>query len=152
MYDGIDNKVFNPSPENIDDGFLFVQRFYREMNKIANEVMFMPLMSLTFSFYPMRALEKTILSGGNVSSIGESRQKMESLMPNLRHHLEIIECERCIKINWLELWCKNDLCRAVDDNGIVLFLDIHHVSFYGSQFVGDYLRKLYDDYVKIKHG
>lgn len=70
-------------------------------------------------------------------------------MPNTRHHLELIKCERCIKVNWADLWCEkreDGLCRIVDKNGLLFFVDNHHCSLYGSFFIGEYLRKLYDDY------
>jgi hypothetical protein len=131
-----------------------MQNFYAQINGLANEVMFFPSMNLFFSFHTERTLQTRLMSGQNVHSIGDSRHKIKTFMPNVRHHLEIIKCERCIKMNWEELWCDpdvNGLCRAVDDNGLILFLDEHHVSYYGSLIVGDYLRKLYDNFTEINN-
>lgn len=72
-------------------------------------------------------------------------------MPNARRHLNMIKCEKCIKVDWAKLWCESDLnglCRVADKNGLLLFVDDHHCSLYGSLFVGEYLRNLYFEYLK----
>jgi hypothetical protein len=66
--------------------------------------------------------------------------------------MQHLKCEKCIKIDFLRLWCPDgEFCESVDPkNHIAYFVDYHHVSAYGSMFLGKHMRELYDDYNKLK--
>jgi hypothetical protein len=135
--------------KNPDESFFFMQNFYAKMNGLAKQIMFIPMINILFSFSRVRTVQMTILNGENVDFIGDSIEKLDNFMPNTRRRLEKIKCERCIKVNWANLWCGDGFCRVADENGLLLFVDEHHCSLYGSLFVGKYLHKLYLDYTEI---
>jgi hypothetical protein len=148
MY-GMGDKIENMHLESPNKSLLFMRHFYNEINGIAKEITFMPLMHIDFSFLPVRAIQTRLLNGESIDHIADTVEKVESYMPITRRYLELIECNNCIKVNWSNLWCGDGVCRVVDENQILLFVDDNHVSLYGSMYLGEYLYKLYIDYVGI---
>lgn len=57
----MDDPAMNPNLSAPDEGFLFMQRFYSQMNGIAKEVMFVPMMNIFFSFLPVRTIQTKLV-------------------------------------------------------------------------------------------
>jgi hypothetical protein len=66
--------VMNPGLTSKDEGFMWMQHFYTQMNGIAKEVMFLPMLNLFFSFLPIRTVQTRLLNGESVDFIGDSRR------------------------------------------------------------------------------
>lgn len=50
-------------------------------------------------------------------------------------------------MKWQDVFC-NDTCSLLDKHNITYFGDFLHTNYYGTLFFGDYVRKLYDNWVK----
>ncbi|KAI6190372.1 Acyl-transf-3 domain-containing protein [Aphelenchoides bicaudatus] len=123
-YNGMDDFAINTDVEARDQGFLYMQRFYSQINEVAREVLFLPLLNMYFSFLPARLVQTHLLENKSIAHIGDSRSKVEAYMPTSRKHLDMLRCERCIRVDWSNLWCEPEthgLCRAVDKNGLLIF-------------------------------
>jgi hypothetical protein len=76
-------------------------------------------------------------------------------MPSIRNQLERIQCDRCVKINWLDLWCDhsdNGFCYGVDPRRHLSYVyDEHHCTTYGAMFIADYLLAAYKNYTNTLH-
>jgi hypothetical protein len=59
----------------------------------------------------------------------------------------MIECEKCVKVEWSNAWCSSDVCRALDYKNLTYFRDSKHVSAYGSLVYGKLLLDLYDQHL-----
>ncbi|KAI6198918.1 hypothetical protein M3Y96_00571500 [Aphelenchoides besseyi] len=123
-YNGMDDPLINKNLEAKDEGFLWMQRFYGELHSMVREVMILPQLNPFFSFLPVRLVQTKLSQNESTESVGDSRSKMKRFMPNARRHLQMICCDRCLRVEFLNLWCtKNeDLCRVVDEDGLLYFL------------------------------
>ncbi|KAI6237902.1 hypothetical protein M3Y95_00313500 [Aphelenchoides besseyi] len=151
-YNGMDDPLINKNLEAKDEGFLWMQRFYGELHSMVREVMILPQLNPFFSFLPVRLVQTKLSQNESTESVGDPRSKMKRVMPNARRHLQMIRCDRCLRVDFLTLWCTkiDDLCRVVDENGLLYFVDDHHQSLYGSLRAANYLRSLYENYTSNK--
>ncbi|KAI6186311.1 O-acetyltransferase OatA [Aphelenchoides besseyi] len=131
--------------------FQHLQSFYANLSSIAREVVFVPMMNLRFQQNQLKIIQTLLFSNQSFEKVGEPLRNQLQYMSKMRVRLEFVKCSRCIKSTWTDLWCSaNDrFCRTADPRGIAFFVDEHHVSVYGSLFIGEYLRKLYDQTTEI---
>jgi hypothetical protein len=69
----MDDPSMNPHLEANDEGFLWMQRFYAQMDEVAREVMFLPMLNMCFSFLPVRHVQTKLLHNESVEFIGDTR-------------------------------------------------------------------------------
>lgn len=52
----------------------------------------------------------------------------------------MIECPKCVRINWTEAWClPGDKCKMLDKKNLSYFRDTDHVNMHGSMVYGQML-------------
>ncbi|KAI6185799.1 Acyl-transf-3 domain-containing protein [Aphelenchoides besseyi] len=70
--------------------------------------------------------------------------------PRSREHLSKVNCSKCAKMNWEDLWCNRTtgMCNSIDPvSHLNYFYDQHHPTYFGSMFVGQFFRKRYDQWL-----
>ncbi|KAI6171266.1 hypothetical protein M3Y97_01051800 [Aphelenchoides bicaudatus] len=129
-----------------------VQQFYNTLSNLTREVVFAPKMNLVFSKHPLRELQNKLIKNKTIGNIGDTKNKILTIEPVIRRVMDTIECPKCLRIDWFDLWCNNDgYCSAIDNREIGLFMDEHHPTTYGSLYIGEFLLNKYNDYMKRKH-
>ncbi|KAI6237463.1 O-acetyltransferase OatA [Aphelenchoides besseyi] len=132
--------------------FQHLQSFYANLSSIAREVVFVPMMNLRFQQNQLKVIQTLLFSNQSLEKVGEPLARQLSYMSKMRVRLQFVKCSRCIKSKWTDLWCTaNDrFCQTADPiRGLAYFVDEHHTSVYGSLFIGEYLRKLYDQTTEL---
>lgn len=85
------------------------------------------------------------------SIIFPSFQKQFTYMPNVRSRIRSINCSKCVRLDWTDIWCKNGTCETADfDRKIGYFIDPSHINVYGSLKLGKYVREKYDKFMNEK--
>ncbi|KAI6172686.1 hypothetical protein M3Y98_01000900 [Aphelenchoides besseyi] len=142
-----------PLNTNTEDEILHtMQEFYSGINSIPKEALFISLPNIIFPVNPLRKLLKQLTANKKVKPIQTTRKRQLKYLPHIRERLKIINCDRCVHVDWLDLWCnKKGRCPAFDSRQITMFMDQHHVSNYGAMYVGDYLLRLYNKFMKTRH-
>jgi hypothetical protein len=71
-----------------------------------------------------------------------------STMNEIDRQIQRVECEKCLKINWLNLWCEagaDGFCDAVDPRRhLSYFYDTNHCTTYGIFYMADYMLSIYN--------
>ncbi|KAI6177821.1 O-acetyltransferase OatA [Aphelenchoides bicaudatus] len=128
-----------------------VNDFYAKINDVVREAVFVPGFNVLFTRDPLRQILYKLKANQTVGQIGNTRTTFTSRLPQIQQLYENVNCSKCIKTNWFNLWCKDDFCSAVDKRNILYFGDDHHVTSYGAMFVGEYLLNTYKNYMNKKH-
>ncbi|KAI6198801.1 Acyltransferase [Aphelenchoides besseyi] len=130
-----------------DEMFQKFQSFYTNVSEVVREKVLIGDVNLRFHEDPLRTVQQKLLAKKEVGKIGETRKVLTAKFSNIRKRMKMVECKRCIKVNWLNLWCGprvEDFCYAVQPTrNLALFMDTHHTTSYGAMFVGDYLMQIY---------
>lgn len=67
---------------------------------------------------------------------------------DISDQIKKVECAKCLKVNWLDLWCvnKDGFCDAVDTRRhLSFFYDDNHCTTYGAMYVADYMLRIYNE-------
>ena len=125
--------------------------------EIGRKMTILPSLNARFSNAPVRLVQSRLKRGEDANAIGESRAQLVAFLPQLRAQLAryASECERCVRVEWLELWCNttDEFCRAVDTrNQMLLFVDCHHVSLLGALHAADFLYRAYEARIAASGG
>ncbi|KAI6171263.1 hypothetical protein M3Y97_01051500 [Aphelenchoides bicaudatus] len=143
------------SPEESAKLQAIIQNFYNVLNNAANEVVFAPRLNLAFSKPMLTELEKRLILNQRIDDLGETKQvvvmtkkKMLATEAGMRRILETVKCPKCVKIDWIKLFCDDEYCPAIDRRNILYFLDEHHPTIYGSFVMGQYLFNAYENYME----
>ncbi|KAI6192599.1 Acyl-transf-3 domain-containing protein [Aphelenchoides besseyi] len=128
-----------------DKMFQYMSNFYGNLSTMVKEVMLLPSMHPGFKEHVREKLQSQLAENITNKAISETRSEQLQYLPGIRNRLEQIECDRCVKINWLDLWCaKQNICYGVEPKrNVAYFLDRDHLSVYGSMFAGHFLFDVY---------
>ncbi|KAI6190434.1 Acyl-transf-3 domain-containing protein [Aphelenchoides bicaudatus] len=138
------NPPFDEKERMKDDYFKQMQHFYRELNSIAREVVFVPNIHVDWSVEPyIQLLQNRLYFGRDLKLFGSTLQEQRTRLENVRQRVNFIECTKCIKIDWLDAWCLDNECNALSAQNISFFADSVHVNSLGARFYGDLLLDLY---------
>lgn len=88
-----------------------IQAFFGNLSAISKEATFVPLMNIIFQKNPLRIIQEQLKSG-TPGKVGEPREKVSSYQPTIRHILDKIECQHCIKMNWVSECCSSRIVRS----------------------------------------
>ncbi|KAI6174828.1 O-acetyltransferase OatA [Aphelenchoides bicaudatus] len=126
--------------------------FFGNLHKIAREVLIIPTVHFDSGFYTyLSVFRRKITFGEDLKVFRVPIKYAVTLHPHTRHRISAVECNRCLKVDFSKVWCREteELCETVDqDRQIPFFYDRHHVNTYGSLFVGRYLRDQYDEWLR----
>ncbi|KAI6217017.1 hypothetical protein M3Y95_01245900 [Aphelenchoides besseyi] len=142
-------KEDQPVSSNLQEDEMFqkFQSFYTNVSDVVREKVLIGDVNLRFDDDPLRTVQQKLLAKKEVGKIGETRENLTAKLPNIRKRMKMVECKRCIKANWMDLWCGSraeDFCYAVQPTrNLALFMDTHHSTSFGAMFVGDYLMRIY---------
>lgn len=163
--------VYNQHGFSINDHQRLLQRFYSQLNNLTREVLFIQERTPVFGLTPVRAVLSRLQNGQSINYIGDWRdvslfiinyfisyssnksnkiKRMTYRVPLLDKQMVSINCSKCIKLDWVKMWCGLDnFCRSADyRSGLVYFSDGHHVSPLGSLYQGSEMRRAYDSFMK----
>lgn len=71
-------------------------------------------------------------------------------MSDISRQIQRIECEKCLKVDWFNLWCKDGFCDAVDPRRhLSYFYDTNHCTTYGAMYIADYMFNIYKNASQI---
>ncbi|CAD5233691.1 unnamed protein product [Bursaphelenchus xylophilus] len=133
---------------NSDEYLQAMEEFYRKMSSIAKEIVFIPMVHFNWELEPfMQILQQKLYFGKSLERFHKHFEIEDSYLRNVQRRLDRMKCKKCVKVNYREAWCHNNLCSALDSKNISYFRDTTHVTPYGSLVYGGLLRKLYDQYV-----
>ncbi|KAI6212925.1 hypothetical protein M3Y94_00087300 [Aphelenchoides besseyi] len=139
------------SQEEAAEHFRQLQFFYSQLDSIPTEVMFVQERTPSFSLNPIHAILSRLQNGQRTHDIGDYRYRMILRVPNLDYQMASLSCSKCIKLNFIDSWCYNEIngfCHSVDpQSGLVFFSDGHHISPLGSLYNGQQMRQLYDSHM-----
>ncbi|KAI6170640.1 Acyl-transf-3 domain-containing protein [Aphelenchoides bicaudatus] len=124
-----------------------LQKFYNSLNSIAKEVVFAPTLNLFFKKHPLWDVQGKLKANKEVGMVGERIESLLRYQPIIQHAVDKVECQKCLKINWTDLWCRDGYCSAIDKRRILYFSDNHHTTLYGSLFAGEFLLNAYNNYM-----
>ncbi|KAI6185912.1 Acyltransferase [Aphelenchoides besseyi] len=126
-----------------------IKSFYSTAIELPTEVIFISSVNVLFPFKASPQLISDLHQNHSVKlkRYQTSRKTQLDYYPGVRRSIEQIKCPICVHVNWMDLWCskgKRGTCSAIEPRrNILYFSDNHHVTSYGSMFVGDYLLKAY---------
>ncbi|KAI6217188.1 Acyl-transf-3 domain-containing protein [Aphelenchoides besseyi] len=128
-----------------DKMFQYMSNFYGNLSSMAKQVMLLPSMHLGFKEHVREKLQSQLAVNITDKAISETRSEQLQYLPGIRKRLEQVQCDRCLKVNWLDLWCaKENVCYGVEPKrNVAYFLDRDHLSVYGSMFAGHFLFDMY---------
>ncbi|KAI6233308.1 Acyltransferase [Aphelenchoides fujianensis] len=128
--------------------------FYAALAPIPREVLFVSGVNLFLPFNPLRLLLDAFHSNRPVGPLQTTRAEQEAIVPSVRQRLRSIACPSCVYVEWLDLWCGRGpagVCEAVENEwSIARFQDTHHVTTYGSLYVGEFLLDKYRQFLRKK--
>ncbi|KAI6199261.1 O-acetyltransferase OatA [Aphelenchoides besseyi] len=128
-----------------DEYFTEMQRFYDQLNEIARETVFVPNVHIDWFTEPFASiLQKELHFTRDLSYFQQTQQQQQSYLKNVQKRVDLVDCSKCVKVNWSRAWCSNGDCKAIDRRNLAYFRDAKHINSYGSLVYGKLLRNAYD--------
>ncbi|KAI6198833.1 hypothetical protein M3Y96_00561300 [Aphelenchoides besseyi] len=140
-YDQIEN---DPIYRNLEKDLAALSAVARDVVMLPN-VQLMTGIDSYISKWRNKISNKESLDGFNLPIEASLKNR-----PRSREHLSKVNCSKCAKMNWEDLWCNRTtgMCNSIDPvSHLNYFYDQHHPTYFGSMFVGQFFRKRYDQWL-----
>ncbi|KAI6173121.1 Acyltransferase [Aphelenchoides besseyi] len=138
---------------SLDPLYMEIQKRYTELAEIARDVVFVPRGHFdTGISNHLQTLQKRILYNQDLSMfrtpVWFNRQ---GFLVNLKKRVDLLNCSKCVVINWEDLWCNKTegRCDTIDQfRRLSYFYDTNHHNAYGALHVGNFIRDLYNQWME----
>ncbi|KAI6190991.1 Acyltransferase [Aphelenchoides bicaudatus] len=134
----------------VDENFQFAQQFYQDVSKQAKELVIYSTVNAFFSETPETVVLKQADSRVNPLEFpSTSLSEQLDFKPGVRSRIDSIKCSPCVKFDPLQLWCNQSygtFCTTLEENGLINFVDLQHLSAYGAIKNAQLIRRLYEQH------
>jgi hypothetical protein len=139
----------NPSFDVKNDAYLQeMQSYFTKLSNIAREVVLIPDIQMYWPIAPTtQHIQQRLHFDRDLELFEVTPNERSKFLDNIKRRSDMIECPKCVRVNWTEAWCRpGENCKMLDSRNLSYFRDTNHVNIYGSmiygQMLSDILKKL----------
>jgi hypothetical protein len=142
------NPPFDVENMHNDVYFQEMQTYFTKLSKIAREVVLIPDIQMYWPIAPTtQHIQQRLHFDRDLELFEVTPNERSKFLDNIKRRSDMIECPKCVRVNWTEAWCRpGENCKMLDSRNLSYFRDTNHVNIYGSmiygQMLSDILKKL----------